>query len=60
MFYFLFLYLSPIIAIIFFANCVSILKKVKEGKDVYHQTILCSIMFGYIVMSIIWSVFLSH
>lgn len=52
---FIFFYLTPIIAIIFFANFVSILKKLKNGQDIHNQTVLGSIMFGFIVLSIIWS-----
>lgn len=52
---YLFAYLTPIIAIIFFINCVTIAKKLKKDKDVYHETILGAIMFGFIIFSIIWS-----
>ncbi|WP_077617545.1 hypothetical protein [Bacillus sinesaloumensis] len=54
-----FVFFTPIIAAIFFANCISILKKVKAGKDVHNQTILGSLMFGFIVLSIVWSVLFS-
>lgn len=56
---FIFMYLTPIIAIIFFANCVSIAKKLKNGQDVQNQTVFGSIMFGFIILSIVWSVLLS-
>jgi len=52
---YIFAYLTPIIAIIFFYNCVTIAKKLKKDEDIYHQTILGAIMFGFIVFSIIWS-----
>ncbi|WP_026907262.1 hypothetical protein [Paucisalibacillus globulus] len=54
-----FFYISPIIAIIFFINCVSIGKKIVKGQDVHNQTFFTAIMFGFIVLSIIWSVFLA-
>jgi hypothetical protein len=53
---FVFIYLTPIIAIIFFVNCVSLAKKIKNGDDnTANNTGWGAVMFGYIVLAIIWS-----
>ncbi|CEG28788.1 hypothetical protein [Bacillus sp. B-jedd] len=52
---YIFAFLTPIIAIIFFIKCVTIAKKIKKGEDVFHETVLGAIMFGFIIFSIIWS-----
>jgi hypothetical protein len=48
-------YLSPIIASIFFATCISIAKRIKNGQDVSTQTFIGSIMFGFLFLAIIWT-----
>lgn len=52
--YLFFSYLTPIIAIIFFVNCVSLAKKIKKGDDnTANNTAWGAIMFGFIVFSLI-------
>jgi hypothetical protein len=51
---------TPIIAIVFFMNCVSIAKKMIKGQDVHNQAILNGLMFGFIIFSIIWSALLTE
>jgi hypothetical protein len=53
-------YVTPIIAIVFFINCVSIVKKVIKGNDVHNQAVLNGLMFGFIIFSIIWSALLTE
>jgi hypothetical protein len=53
-------YVTPIIAIVFFMNCVSIAKKMIKGQDVHNQAILNGLMFGFIIFSIIWSALLTE
>lgn len=48
-------YLTPILSILFFVNCVSILKRMKEDKEHSVQTFLGSILFGFIIFSLIYS-----
>jgi hypothetical protein len=46
-------YLTPIIAIIFFVNCVSLTRKIQKGdENTANNTFWGAIMFGYIVFSI--------
>jgi hypothetical protein len=53
-------YVTPIIAIVFFMNCVSSAKKLIKGQDVHNQAILNGFMFGFIIFSIIWSALLTE
>jgi hypothetical protein len=47
-------YSTPIVAIIFFVNCVSLAKKIQKGDgNTANNTVWGAIMFGYIVFSII-------
>jgi len=44
------IYLAPIIAIVFFVNCVSLAKKIKNGdENTVNNTFWGSIMFGFII-----------
>lgn len=53
---FIFLYITPIIAIVFFVNCVALAKKIKNGdEDTVNNTFWGALMFGFIVFSIIWT-----
>ncbi|WP_155982742.1 hypothetical protein [Paucisalibacillus sp. EB02] len=52
---FVFFYITPIIAVIFFINCVSIAKKLHKEQDIHNQTFFTALMFGFIVLSVIWS-----
>ncbi|WP_442599939.1 hypothetical protein [Neobacillus sp. D3-1R] len=46
-------YLTPIVAIIFFVNCVSLAKKIQKGdENTANHTAWGALMFGYIVFSI--------
>jgi hypothetical protein len=53
-------FVTPIIAIVFFVNCVSIVKKLIKGQDVHNQAILNGLVFGFIIFSIIWSALLTE
>jgi hypothetical protein len=54
---FVFLYITPIVAILFFLNCVSLAKKINNGNpDTANNTGWGAIMFGFIIFSIIWSI----
>jgi hypothetical protein len=57
---FVIVYVTPIIAIVFFINCVSIVKKLIKGHDVHNQAILNGLVFGFIIFSIIWSSLLNE
>ncbi|GKU82573.1 hypothetical protein [Niallia sp. NCCP-28] len=50
----LFFYLPPIVAIIFFVTCVSIIKKIKNDQSTQNHTIAASIMFSYLFFTLIW------
>jgi hypothetical protein len=53
---FIFLYITPMVGILFFVNCVSLVKKISKGNpDTANNTGWGAIMFGFIVFSIIWS-----
>jgi len=53
---FLFVYVTPIIAILFFVNCVTLAKKIKNGDgNTANNTVWGAIMFGYIIFSLIFS-----
>ena len=53
---YIFALLTPIIAIIFFVNCVALAKKIKKGdEDTANNTGWGAVMFGFIVLTIIWS-----
>lgn len=53
---FISLYITPIIAIVFFINCVALAKKIKHGnQNTANNAAWGAIMFGFIVFSIIWS-----
>jgi hypothetical protein len=52
-------YVTPIIAIVFFINCVSIAKKLLKRQDVHNQAILNGLLFGFIIFSIIWAALLT-
>nr|WP_106779240.1 hypothetical protein [Lysinibacillus timonensis] len=57
---YLIVYITPIIAIFFFVNCVTLAKKVRNGDDntaIY--TILGAIMFSYIIFSLIGAGFMN-
>jgi len=57
---FLFFYGTPIIAIFFFVNCVSLTKKIKNGdENTAINTIFGAIMFSFIIFSLIGSSFLN-
>jgi hypothetical protein len=52
-----FLYITPIVSILFFLNCVSLVKKIKNGnQETANNTGWGAIMFGFIIFSIIWSI----
>ncbi|MFT4414362.1 hypothetical protein ACLM5H_10935 [Fredinandcohnia humi] len=55
----LLLYVTPIIAIVFFVNCVSLVKKIVKGEDTANNTGWGAIMFGYIIFSLIMAVLLN-
>ena len=49
-------YLTPIVSIIFFVNCVAIAKKIKNGdENTANNTGWGAVMFGYIIFMIILS-----
>lgn len=53
---FIFFYLTPIVAIIFFVTCVSLAKRIRNGDtDTANHTGWGAVMFGFIILSIIWS-----
>ncbi|MEC0094345.1 hypothetical protein [Paenibacillus macquariensis] len=53
---YLMLFLTPIVSIIFFVNCVAIAKKIKNGdEDTANNTGWGAVMFGYIIFMIILS-----
>jgi ABC-type nickel/cobalt efflux system permease component RcnA len=53
---FIFAFLTPIIAICFFINCVTLAKKIKNGDtNTANNTGWGAVMFGFIVFSLIWS-----
>ncbi|QYR19231.1 hypothetical protein KZ483_14850 [Paenibacillus sp. sptzw28] len=55
---FIFAYLTPIVSIIFFVNCVALAKKIKNGgESTANNTGWGAVMFGFIIFSIIWSSF---
>lgn len=57
---FLFVYVTPIIAILFFVNCVSLAKKIKKGDgNTANNTGWGAIMFGYIIFSLIMAALLN-
>lgn len=50
-----FAYLTPIVAIIFFVNCVGLAKKIKKGDtDTANNTGWGAITFSFIVTAIVW------
>ncbi|KRE31634.1 hypothetical protein [Paenibacillus sp. Soil522] len=54
-------YLTPIVSIIFFVNCVELAKKIKNGdKNTANNTGWGAVMFGFIIFSIIWSSLVSQ
>lgn len=46
---YIFAYLTPIVAIIFFVNCVALAKKIKNGEDTINNTGWGAVMFGFII-----------
>ncbi|MBM7609838.1 hypothetical protein JOD29_003114 [Lysinibacillus composti] len=57
---FLIFYGTPIIAIFFFVNCVSLVKKIKNGdENTAINTIFGAIMFSYIIFSLIGAGFMN-
>lgn len=46
-------YFTPILSILFFINCVTLAKKIKKEENTQLYTFLGSIMFGFIIFSII-------
>lgn len=53
---FVIFYLTPLVAIIFFVNCVSLAKKIKNGdNNTANNTGWGAFMFAYIVFAIIVS-----
>jgi hypothetical protein len=53
---FLVLYVTPIIAIVFFINCVSLAKKIQKGdQNTANNTGWGAIMFSYIIFTLIWA-----
>ncbi|RKN75856.1 hypothetical protein [Paenibacillus ginsengarvi] len=57
---YVFAFVTPIVAIIFFVNGVALAKKiVKGGVSTAHHTAWGAIMFGYLILSILWSIFLT-
>lgn len=51
---YLFIFFTPIVAIIFFINCVALAKKIKNGDpNTANHTGWGAIMFGYIIFTII-------
>ena len=57
---FLILFVSPVIAIVFFFSCVNLFKKIVKGdENTLDLTGWCAIMFGFLVFSIVWSTFLA-
>jgi hypothetical protein len=48
-------YGTPVIAIIFFLNCVALAKKIKNGdEDTANNTGWGALMFGYIVFALLF------
>jgi preprotein translocase subunit SecG len=46
-------YLTPIVAVIFFVNCVALSKKIQKGdENTANHTGWGALMFGYLVFSI--------
>ncbi|MFJ8236311.1 hypothetical protein ACIQ34_11255 [Ureibacillus sp. NPDC094379] len=56
---YLIVYVTPIVAIFFFVNCVSLAKKIKNGKDTAINTTLGAIMLSYIIYSLIGAGFMN-
>jgi hypothetical protein len=53
---FFIIYLTPIIAILFFINCVSLAKKIKKGdENTANNTGWGAVMLGYIIFALIFS-----
>jgi len=53
---FLMVYLTPIVSIIFFVNCVAIAKKIKNGdENTANNTGWGAVMFGFIIFMIVCS-----
>ncbi|MFC6230383.1 hypothetical protein ACFQI7_21395 [Paenibacillus allorhizosphaerae] len=58
---FIFAYITPIVAIMLFVNCVALAKKIKNGDaNTAYNTGWGAIMFGFIIFSIIWSSLVSQ
>jgi len=54
-------FLTPIVAIIFFVNCVALAKKIRNGdQDTANHTGWGAIMFAFLVTMIVWSSLASH
>lgn len=51
---YIFIFFTPVVAIIFFINCVSLAKKIKKGdENTANNTGWGAIMFAYIIFTII-------
>lgn len=47
------IYLTPIISLLFFIDCVSLAKKIKQGNpNTANNTVWGAIMFGYIIFAL--------